>query len=80
MLTLDKIDYWMQKFVLEIRRKDGKEYPPNTVYQICYGIMHHIRKYSPEINFFSQPTFASFKKTLYGEMKRLKANGAGNTW
>ena len=65
----------MQKFVLEIRREDGKEYPPNTLYQICCGIMRHIRKYSHEINFFIQPTFASFKKTLDGEMKRLKANG-----
>ena len=77
LLTLYEIDYWMQKFVLEIRCKNGKEYPPNTVYQICCGIMHHIRKYSPEINFFSQPTFATFKKTLDVEMKRLKANGAG---
>ena len=69
----------MKKFVLEIRHKDGKEYPPNTVYQICCGIMRHIRKYSPGINFFSQPTFASFKKTFDNEMKHLKANGAGNT-
>ena len=67
----------MQKFVLEIRCEDGKEYPPNTLYQICCGIMHYIQKFSPEINFFSQPTFASFKKTLDGEMKCLKANGAG---
>ena len=67
----------MQKFVLEIRCEDGKEYPPNTLYKICCGIMRYIQTFSPKINFFSQPTFASFKKTLDGEMKCLKANGAG---
>lgn len=32
------LDYWMQRFVLEIRRKDGKPYPPSTLTQIVNGI------------------------------------------
>ena len=57
LLTLDKIDYWMQKFVLKIRCKDGR-----------VSTKHRIS---------NMPTFASFKKTLDGEMKSLKAHGAG---
>ncbi len=39
--------------------------------------MRQIRKYCPELNFFTQPEFTGFKKTLDAEMKRLKAGGAG---
>ena len=33
----------LSHFVLEIRKKDGNEYPPDTVYHICSGIMHYLR-------------------------------------
>ena len=41
--------------------------------------MRHVRQYCPEINFFTQPEFIEFKRTLDGEMRRLKATGAGIT-
>ena len=50
LLDYANIDYWMCKFILEVRRQDGKEYPPNTLYQIVCGIMRHLRKYCPEVN------------------------------
>ncbi len=77
LLSFEQLNYWMSKFILEIRRKDGKEYPPNTLYSVSCGVMRHVRKYCPEINFFVQAQFAGFKKTLDSEMKRLKAGGAG---
>ena len=33
-----KIQYWLVKFVAEVKRKDGNYYPPDTVYQICCGL------------------------------------------
>ena len=77
LLQLAGLDYWMSKFILEVRCRDGKEYPPNTLYQICCGIMRHARHYCPELNFFTQSEFSGLKKTLDGEMKRLKSCGAG---
>ena len=32
------IQYWLVKFVAEIKRKDGNYYPLDTVYQICCGL------------------------------------------
>ena len=32
------IQYWMSQFILEVRKKDGSEYPPNTLHHICCGI------------------------------------------
>ena len=77
LLSFEKINKWMCKFILEVRRQDGLEYPPNTLYCIACGIMRHIRQYNPELNFFTQAQFDGFKKTLDAEMKRLKAGGAG---
>ena len=53
----EALDQWMSKFILEIRRLDGAEYPPNTIYQITCGIMRNIRKFCPEINFLKMPSF-----------------------
>ena len=30
--------HWLSKFVVEVRRKDGKPYPPQSLYQICCGL------------------------------------------
>ena len=73
----EALDQWMSKFILEIRRLDGEEYPPNTIYQITCGIMRNIRKFCPEINFFKDVEFHSFRTILDSEMKRLKASGLG---
>ena len=48
-----------------------------TLYQITCGIMHNIRKFCPEINFFKDAKFYSFRTILDSEMKRLKASGLG---
>ena len=39
------IQYWMSQFILEIRKKDGSEYPPNTLHDICCGILCHLREW-----------------------------------
>ena len=64
LLSFEKINKWMCKFILEVRRQDGLEYPPNTLYCIACGIMRHIRQYNPELNFFTQAQFDGFKKNL----------------
>ena len=62
---------------MEIRRRDGKEYPPNTLHQICCGILRYVREVKPELDIFRDAEFASFRTTLDAEMKRLKARGVG---
>ena len=35
-----ELNDWLCRFVLEVRRKDGKPYPPNTLDQLCCGILN----------------------------------------
>ena len=32
--------HWMDKFVLEVCKKDGKEYPPKTLYAVVCCLLH----------------------------------------
>ena len=64
--------------MLKIRRHDGKEYPPNTLYQICCGILRYVRELKLQLDTFRDAPFASFGHTLNAEMKHLKASGVGN--
>ena len=41
-----ELGYWLVRFVLEVRRKDGKEYPPMTLYQVCCALQRHLQNNS----------------------------------
>ena len=75
-MSTSELDKRLSRFVLEVRRKDGKMYPSNSLHQLCCGLLRAIREYPPSIDFFKDPAFASFCKTLEKEIKRLKADAA----
>ena len=78
--TLDgeQLQYWLSHFVLEVRKKSGLEYPPNTLHHICCGLQRHLRENGrPEIDIFKDSNFTDFCATLDGEMKCLQSLGLG---
>ena len=48
----------MSRFVLEVRKRDGTEYPPNTLYHFICGLQHYIRGSRPEVHFFQDQSVA----------------------
>ena len=58
----------LSRFILEVRRQDGKNYPQNTLYQLCCGVMSYVREVKPELDIFKDRAFADFRKTLDTEM------------
>ena len=65
--------------MLEARKKDGTEYPPDTLYHIVCGVMRFLRQNGkPEVDFFKERVYANFRSTLDSEMKRLKQAGMGS--
>ena len=63
-------------FILEARKKTGEVYPPNTLHHIVCGLMRYVG--NPQVDFFRDPQFSSFRASLDAEMKRLQANGIGS--
>ena len=76
-LPLKDLAHWLERFVLEVRKQDGSEYIPSTLHHIVCGLMRHVREINPSIDFFKDSIFSDFRKTLDGEMKRIRSTGAG---
>lgn len=45
-LTADELNYSLCLFVKEVRKPNGAEYAPDTIYYLCLGSFH-VQSYSP---------------------------------
>jgi hypothetical protein len=70
---------WMSRFVLEARRKDGAPYPPRSLYQLCVGLLRHLRENGNPANFLDEKNinFLGFRQALSAKMSELTAQGIG---
>ena len=64
-----QLSYWLEVFVLEVRKRDGSEYSPGTLHHLVAGLMCHLREAGIRIDIFSDDDFANFR--------RIRRNGAG---
>ena len=77
-MTKKQMQYRLTRFVLEVRKKNGDVYPPNSLHHIVVGIMRHVRwSGQPNIDFFTDHDFANLRGSLDAEMKRLQKEGVG---
>ena len=73
------LQYWLSRFVLEVRKKDGSIYPANTLHHLCCGVIRHLRECGKhELDIFNDPAFAEFRATLDAEMKSIQSLGIGS--
>ena len=72
----------LSHFVYEIRRKDGKEYPPSSIYGIMCGVMRYLRDdcNRPDLNFFNQSNkeFHYLRRCIDSRMQELTSKGVGS--
>ncbi|CAC5366649.1 unnamed protein product [Mytilus coruscus] len=52
--TAMDINQWLSKFAIETRRKDGKPYPPRTLYILCVGLLRCLRENGVNLNFLDE--------------------------
>ena len=70
--------FWLSKFVHEIKKKDGSEYPPNTRYQIFAGLQRALRENGlPELDIFRNPRYKLFQDSMDSRIKTLTRPGLG---
>ena len=73
-MSKQAMNFWLGKFVLEVRRKDGRPYSPDTLYQICCALLRLLREVDrADVNILADPMFCQFRVTLDACMKELKA-------
>ena len=45
-MPAEALKFWLPRFILEVRKKNTDEYPPNSLYQMVCGIQRHLQKIS----------------------------------
>ena len=45
--TVENLNYWLSRFVIEVRREDGKPYPPASINNILAGLYRYSRSCLP---------------------------------
>lgn len=77
--SLACMDFWLCRFIIECRRKDGSPYPPNTLYNISASIQRTLRDIygRNEVSILDEAdiNFADFRKQLDARMKELTSQG-----
>ena len=77
----EELGFWLARFILEVKRKDGKVYPPATLFQICCGIQRHYNEINPfnKIKVFQKddPNFYKFYGSADNIMRELTDEGIG---
>ena len=62
-MSKEAINFWLSKFVVEVRRTDGDLYPPNSIYQICCGLGRSFRLNNrSDVHIFNGSEFVVFRR------------------
>ena len=77
--NLSDLAHNLSSFIFEVRKKDGSEFPPDTLHHIVSGIQRFLRcNRKPSIDVYKDAEFADFRSCLDSEMKRLQSSGLGS--
>ncbi|XP_053406126.1 uncharacterized protein LOC128559095 [Mercenaria mercenaria] len=75
------MDYWLSRFIIECRRKNGKPYPPSTLYNTSASIQRELWEVygRTDVNILDKKDahFSEFRKQLDSRMKELTNEGIG---
>ena len=76
-LNIKEINYWLSRFVLEVRKTDGSEYRHEVLYSLFCGLNRIIQVQHPALNLFHSPELKQLQKTGWqakGATSLTKAN------
>ncbi|XP_009871175.1 PREDICTED: zinc finger MYM-type protein 2-like, partial [Apaloderma vittatum] len=62
--TSAELNYGLTHFVNEIRRPNGENYAPDSIYYLCLGIQEYLYGSNRKDNIFIDPTYQTFEQEL----------------
>jgi len=80
-LTAYELNYCLCLFVKEVRKPNGSEYAPDTIYYLCLGVQQYLFENGRIDNIFTDMSFEKFTDTLNEIAKRFTElyNDTSNT-
>ena len=73
--TKEEINYSLCRFVCEVRKQDGTEYPSKTTYEIITSLQKYLEMKGVYVKFLDDVVFKESKLVLDSEMKRKTTEG-----
>ena len=70
------MNFWLRKFILEVRNLNGEEYSPDSLYQICCGLHRSLEDNNRSENIFDDQSSLSFVVFLMDNLKVLTEQGS----
>ena len=77
---LGELNRWVSRFITEVRRKDGKPYPPRGVHQLLTGLQRFMLSKKPDAPKFldrKDPRFRDIHGTCETIYRQLHQQGVG---
>uniref|UniRef100_A0A452IIZ2 TRASH domain-containing protein n=1 Tax=Gopherus agassizii TaxID=38772 RepID=A0A452IIZ2_9SAUR len=62
--TVAELNYGLARFVNEIRRPNGENYTPDSIYYLCLGIQEYLYGSNRKDNIFINPSYETFEQEL----------------
>ena len=83
LLEKPTVDRWLSRFVIDVRREDGKPYPPALINNILAGLYRYSKSCVPTgvvcPNFMSRkdPSFRDLTGAIQVRYRQLRSEGVG---
>ena len=77
-ITTPVLDYWLGKFILEVRKRDGSRYPRDSLVSIVAGLNVNIKAQIGPVDIFKGARFAKTQEALDLAMKLSTTEGVGS--
>ena len=71
------LSFALSRFIVEVRRLDGKEYPPNTLREIIICIQMYLHENNVMLKLIDGPQFVRLRNVLDNVMKERHSLGYG---
>ena len=78
--VVEDLNYWLARFVAEVRSQDGKPYTPRSIHQILCGLQRYMTSNSPtapKILSKDDRRFIDFHSAVDHVYHRLRSEGVG---
>lgn len=77
---VDKLNYWLSRFVVETRREDGQPYPPSSISNILAGLYRHCKAVVRDFPYFMNRRDQRFREltgAIQVRFQELRGEGVG---
>ena len=76
-LNIDELNYSISRFLYEVRRADGLEFPPRPVRQLVLLLQMHLASFGKEVRLLSDTQFRELQNSVDHLMKDRDDRGLG---